>query len=318
MKKILMSILVIGVTFAMLGAGTFSYFSDEETSAGNTFSAGTIDIEIDTENPWTSYEILAEAKPCETRYIDFTIKNVGLNPCVIWKHIEITAEEGGEYPEPESVVDPGDTITDISNWILYDLVVDEDVIFYDEDGYTLNDIACMWMPLGQILQPGETMDVIQSYHLKPETGNAYQGDYVEFTITLYAEQKLGNGPVQQSNKLFLDNKDGEPNWYFIADHIWGVLDWTDGPDLADLFATGLQASTQYSLITYVDPWPGTVTELTFGNTNSAGELTINDFSMGSTYYGKVLLVLKADHNGAQMTGWNPTAYLYEANKVNIL
>ena len=315
MKKILMSILVIGVSLGMLGAGTFSYFSDEEIAMGNTFSAGTIDIQIGDNDPWTGSFQLEEAKPCEVRYIEFDIENVGLNPCVIWKHIEITAEIGGEHPEPEEAVDPGDTINDISNWIMYDLVVDDVVIFYEDDGYTLGDIACMWMPLGT-LQPGAIMHVKQSYHLDPETGNAYQGDIVTFDIELFAEQRLGPGPTQRSNKLFLDNKD-ETDWYFIVDHIWGVLDWTDGANQADLFATGLQ-DVEYSLITYEEPWPGTCTLLASG-TATDGNLTITDFDMSaiSPYTGKIWLVLSSDYSVDHMISWHADDYLFESNIATI-
>jgi len=47
MRKILMSLMIIGITATMFGAGTLSYFSDSEIAAGNTFSAGTIDLKID-------------------------------------------------------------------------------------------------------------------------------------------------------------------------------------------------------------------------------------------------------------------------------
>lgn len=317
-----MSVMVIGIAITLLGAGTFSYFSDVETITGNTFTAGTLDISI---NPETGQEVTFEndvhLKPCEVGYIEFTITNDGNNPAVLWKHIEIIAEYGGLYPEPERKADPDNKVNDISNWILYDMTIidtdgmEEHVIFYDADGLTLADIACMWVPIG-ILDPGKSITVIQSYHLKPETDNRYQGDWVKFDITIYAEQRLGNGPTQKSKKLFLDNKDGEPNWYFKADHIWGVFDWTDGLALADLFATGLLALTNYDLITYVDPWPGIVTVLASGTTLADGTLTINNFDItgSSPYTGKVWLVLKTDHDSSKMTGWNPSDYLFEANK----
>ena len=46
MKKILRSISVIGITAAVVLGATMSYFSDRETSTGNIFTAGTIDLEI--------------------------------------------------------------------------------------------------------------------------------------------------------------------------------------------------------------------------------------------------------------------------------
>jgi spore coat-associated protein N len=45
MKNIWMSVLVIGVTAGLIGTGTYAYFSDEEI-AENTFSAGTLDLQL--------------------------------------------------------------------------------------------------------------------------------------------------------------------------------------------------------------------------------------------------------------------------------
>jgi len=48
-KKILISLTVIGVVAAIAIGGTIAYFSDTETSAGNLFVAGAIDLKIDNE-----------------------------------------------------------------------------------------------------------------------------------------------------------------------------------------------------------------------------------------------------------------------------
>ncbi len=45
-KKILISLSIIGVVSAIVIGGTVAYFTDTETSAGNTFTAGGIDLEI--------------------------------------------------------------------------------------------------------------------------------------------------------------------------------------------------------------------------------------------------------------------------------
>ena len=44
MKKILMSMMVIALAAAIAAGGTIAYFSDEETSSENTFTAGTLDL----------------------------------------------------------------------------------------------------------------------------------------------------------------------------------------------------------------------------------------------------------------------------------
>ena len=89
-----MSMLTVGVVLAAVGGATYSYFSDTETSTGNTFTAGTIDISVG-DAPWTSGYTLSDMKPCYTDYIDFTIHNDGTNPANIWKTLKsfVTGEQ---------------------------------------------------------------------------------------------------------------------------------------------------------------------------------------------------------------------------------
>ncbi len=47
MKKILISSSIIAAVAAIVVGGTIAYFSDTETSTGNTFTAGSIDLKID-------------------------------------------------------------------------------------------------------------------------------------------------------------------------------------------------------------------------------------------------------------------------------
>jgi predicted ribosomally synthesized peptide with SipW-like signal peptide len=48
MKKILMSVAVIGFVGAIAAGATGAFFSDTETSTGNTFTAGSLDLKIDS------------------------------------------------------------------------------------------------------------------------------------------------------------------------------------------------------------------------------------------------------------------------------
>jgi predicted ribosomally synthesized peptide with SipW-like signal peptide len=54
-KKILASMLIIAAASILIGAGTVAYFSDTETSKGNTFTAGTLDLKLSNSSlgPWT-------------------------------------------------------------------------------------------------------------------------------------------------------------------------------------------------------------------------------------------------------------------------
>ena len=119
--------MTIGLVSMLAGAGLYAYFSDTETSVGNVFTAGTIDISIDpTAGQPVTLEGFVDLKPCQTGYTTTKITNVGPNSATIWKHVTnvenrehgITDAEGKYYaanPDSENWV--------ISNWIHYDMLV---------------------------------------------------------------------------------------------------------------------------------------------------------------------------------------------------
>jgi len=79
-KKILASLIIIGILGFALGWGTYSYFSDTETTTGNIFQAGTLDITLyDAEgNPvesaiWT----FTNLKPGDVFNVAFIVENTG-------------------------------------------------------------------------------------------------------------------------------------------------------------------------------------------------------------------------------------------------
>lgn len=226
MKKILGLTIAIVLIIGLVAGGTWAYFSDTEESLGNTFTAGTIDIAVNGENPWEGegYFTIADMKPCDVVYIDFTINNIGENEVDVWKHLDIDEtfqEKGGVMTEPECeaelgtwVCDPtchcvGNTPADeIAALIDYDLVVDgETIIDIDEDVRIL-DIECCWIYLGKI-EPGEDMEVTQSYHMDETAGNEYQGDVMKFTIELFAQQIRGCPPPPDPECPSLGKPDGK-------------------------------------------------------------------------------------------------------------
>jgi len=80
-KKIIISLGIIGAVSAIVIGGTVAYFSDVETSKGNTFSAGTLDLEINDENPWTSTVFnISDVKPGDSDTVTIKLKNVGSLP----------------------------------------------------------------------------------------------------------------------------------------------------------------------------------------------------------------------------------------------
>jgi len=104
MKRIIISLSIIAAVAAIIVGATTAYFSDTEKSEGNTISAGVVDIVVNGDNPWnkTFTEKLTDMKPCQTRYIEFTVRNLEYsNPIELWKHIEIVDQSDGVITEPE-------------------------------------------------------------------------------------------------------------------------------------------------------------------------------------------------------------------------
>jgi predicted ribosomally synthesized peptide with SipW-like signal peptide len=82
-KKILVSMMVIGLVAALAGAGLYAYFSDTETSTGNTFTAGTLDLKVDGQDDGgtVAYYTLSNMKPGDvTVYYKWVLKNTGSLP----------------------------------------------------------------------------------------------------------------------------------------------------------------------------------------------------------------------------------------------
>ena len=104
MKKILGLTVVALLIMGLVGGGTWAYFSDPESSTGNTFAAGTLDLEVDTENPWTSTAIDNSAtpmKPGETfSPISIDCKNVGSLPGDLYMQITTVLGVGGDNMLP--------------------------------------------------------------------------------------------------------------------------------------------------------------------------------------------------------------------------
>src|SRR3989344_801556 len=103
MKRIFVSILTIAIVAVVGFAVTRAFFSDTEASSGNTITAGTIDISVDNENPWTASENgqITDMKPSYVRWTKHVVKNVGTNPLKLWKHIKDVQTSENEVNEPE-------------------------------------------------------------------------------------------------------------------------------------------------------------------------------------------------------------------------
>ena len=356
MKKIIISLAVIGVVSAVVIGGTIAYFSDTETSVGNTFTAGTIDIAIDNENPWTSHYDIGDLKPGETGYINFDITNEGTNPVNISKTLTNIEGTGGTKigytcnnvsvsSEPEFLAESGiissegvcsdsgwKAIDDVETQIIYDLSVKVyadsgttnpiwwQTIYTDTDGKSIADVygssGGQYVTLGMIPVGGH-MEVTQSYHFNPDAENQYQGDQLSFDITIKGDQ------MAQENgytSVVLENKTAGPEYDIVADGYQGTLTYKTMNSTFDFSFIGkvTKPDTAYTLLYVVDPWPQTGSKVLGTTTSdSNGEVSFSGTATpGSITNGKVWLVLSDDWDETQMTSWHQADYLLETGLIN--
>ncbi len=279
MKKIIISLCIIAVVAVVAVGTTHSYFSDTETSNNNIIQTGTVDVDIDGQNPWTGKFDWENIRPGDTKEITFVIHNIGTYPIKLWKIIKnLTTEENGiAGPEQDWYTDNnvGVAKNDIDTAMVYEMYVDGQIAVEKEAGITLDKIKNYYMNLVKldtatdpsytgpnpngsgILNPGGSVTVVQRYHFKEDTGNWAQSDKMIFDIEILAQQVSAPEPVKQlsfiNNKNVLDN-----SWSTIADSRVGLLKYDS---IAQTFnynflGVGLSPATNYCLIYSKDPWTG--------------------------------------------------------------
>ena len=306
------------------------------------------------------------------------------NPINLWKHIHITDQSDGYITEPECIEGNGTwngttgicTSSDncctgnysprnnLAAYTLYDLYVCRPTSNNDcktnsdgspdmntgwtgiitEDQYVrLDNVNSAWIYLGE-LGKGETMIVLQSYHLsswpdapEPEVTNWAQGDKMTFDIELMATQLNAPGPKGYQTTLILDNKEGTAYNPTPDDGIGATMTYKTSGDVFNYSLTGTvkNASTEYCLIYYADPFPGDGTDHStgalIGKATSGSDKSISianttvelgtdlPNSKDQNYpAGAKVWLIPCNHYstttlGAQgkMTAWDPDEYLFE-------
>ena len=74
MKKVVISVVMVGVALAVVLVGAIALFTDQETNPSNSFSAGTIDLAI---NPASAMFTVNNMAPGDVRYSGIQMTNSG-------------------------------------------------------------------------------------------------------------------------------------------------------------------------------------------------------------------------------------------------
>ena len=199
-KGILMSILMIGVVAMAAGVGTLAYFSDTETSTGNTFTAGTLNLTVDDQDGANIVKFtVSDIKPGDSDVGTWKLVNAGsLDGYIDLENISVTDEENVNPESETNTTEPGD------------LGANMDVVLFWDDGagggtagngvqdgnettiYSgkLKDIASSYdenYPLAN----GATTYVSMNWSVASTVGNDIQGDKSTLNIAFELAQTAG-------------------------------------------------------------------------------------------------------------------------------
>ena len=117
MKKILLSISVLAFVGAVVAGATGAFFSDTETSTGNTFTAGAIDLKVDnasyynsSTSPTTSWQLkdltiekffnFSDVKPGDDGEDTISL-HVNNNDSWLCADVALTSNDDNGITEPE-------------------------------------------------------------------------------------------------------------------------------------------------------------------------------------------------------------------------
>lgn len=103
MKKILLSLITIALVASVTGGATLAQFNDTETSTGNTFSTGSLDLQINKENgPFTMLFSANGMEPGGTYSGGcVTLTNVGSIPGKLTLKVQNPVSNENDVLEPE-------------------------------------------------------------------------------------------------------------------------------------------------------------------------------------------------------------------------
>lgn len=192
MKKILISSSIILAAAAIIAGGTYAYFSDTETSTGNTFTAGSLDLLINGHNSAPASIQVSDVKPGDTGSAQGTITNGGtVNGGVYLALYGITNNENDKN-NPESkinnpAVETGDG----------DLCRNLKLDVYVKDQSSSDWGTPVWSPYAGneqtsfvlfTLAAGQTKDYKVQYSIASSVGNEIQTDSCGFSYDAVLEQ----------------------------------------------------------------------------------------------------------------------------------
>jgi len=187
-RKIAMLAIGAMLAVALLGGGVYAYFSDTESSPGNQFAAGTLDLVLGGSG--SSTISVSNMAPGSSGVALIDAQNVGTIGGTLTMTVSNLVDSEGTNPEPETnIVPPGDLSANVDLTLFID--VDHSGTFNLGDttlwSGKLNALSGVNANCGT-LAGGATMNVGVYYSVATSVGNDIMGDITTFDITFNLQQ----------------------------------------------------------------------------------------------------------------------------------
>ncbi|MDH5771105.1 MAG: CalY family protein [Candidatus Bathyarchaeota archaeon] len=216
-KKILASMLIIAVASMLLGAGTVAYFSDKETSKGNTFTVSSASPNLIVWWPVPPYNIEAtkyddetgkplptlfdvgDIKPGDSGETIVHVNNIGdVNGILYFNIINVVNDENTCIdPEQKAGDDPVSTEGELGAYLLITVLYGDEgwprsAYYKAIDDMPLNNLEDNPQLVGELVYEGQGLDgkdIIIQWTLPASTTSIVQTDKVTFDIVFILQQK---------------------------------------------------------------------------------------------------------------------------------
>lgn len=194
MGNIIKSLAMVVAVSAAVGGATVAYFSDTETSTGNAFAAGTLDLVVEGENPLTTAFNIDGIAPGDMGAYEVTVENAGDVDGDLEVSFANLMDNDNACIGPEADVDStcGDNEGELSaNTMVMVYALGDDPadtsVSPVYSGTMAGLVAASPIALGSLVG-GDTNTFVLAASVDSNVGNIIQSDSAEFDITLELEQ----------------------------------------------------------------------------------------------------------------------------------
>ncbi len=191
MKKILGLTIAFMLLISMGGIGTWAYFQDTETSTGNVFAAGTLDLKTDDVDGVTQTLYASNLKPGDSVSGSITLRNAG-SVAGSTLDLAFTYVENDDIPNlVDRSADDTAAMIEITtlDYGIEDLLLLPAISDYQPNGYTdIEDLKNANLTGQTGIGALSTKDFTIMVQLRGDTSSDFQSDGITITMTFTLNQ----------------------------------------------------------------------------------------------------------------------------------